>query len=436
VSAPLLALLLGLAASGESSPVPITLDAALELAERQNPGLAAARLLQEAGEADAQAVARSTWPRLTASADLSRTDNPAAVFAQKLGRGHFGVDDFEVERLNHPEALGHLGTSLSLELPLDLSGRAGAGSQAARAQARSAAATASEARAQLRLQVLESYRQAWLARRSVGVTERALQATRSAEQAMESRVNEGTALLADLLRLRARRRQREADLAGREGEVRQADALLACALGAPAGVRYEPIDAATSPSAPGPDLAAWTERALAARASVSASDARRDAARWAATAESRTVRPDLAFYGRLQDDRWTDGGALSTTLGTSLRWTPFDPARARRLAAARAREQAAERAAQATRDQVQLEVESAFWRAHTARQRLVAAAGGAEEGQEALRVVRERRVSGLATLTDELEMEAASLAAELQEIAAASEAAVAEAALRRAAGEL
>jgi outer membrane protein TolC len=50
-------------------------------------------------------------------------------------------------------------------------------------------------------------------------------------------------------------------------------------------------------------------------------------------------------------------------------------------------------------------------------------------------VIQERRESGIATLTDELETEAASLGAELSEIRAAAEAAIADAALARAAGE-
>jgi outer membrane protein TolC len=58
------------------------------------------------------------------------------------------------------------------------------------------------------------------------------------------------------------------------------------------------------------------------------------------------------------------------------------------------------------------------------------------EAREALRVVQERRQAGMATLTDELETEAASLAAELQELRAVAEAALADAALARAAGEL
>jgi outer membrane protein TolC len=85
---------------------------------------------------------------------------------------------------------------------------------------------------------------------------------------------------------------------------------------------------------------------------------------------------------------------------------------------------------------VRLEVSLAWRRAVAARERHAAAAGGAEEGREALRVVHERRLAGMATLTDELETETAALGAALEEIGAAAEVALADAALRRAAGEI
>jgi outer membrane protein TolC len=119
-----------------------------------------------------------------------------------------------------------------------------------------------------------------------------------------------------------------------------------------------------------------------------------------------------------------------------LRWTLFDSARGKRVAAASAETRAAELEASAAADQVRLETETAFLRAQASRERYAAAAGGALEGREALRVVQERRRQGMATLTDELETEAASLQAELEELRAASEAAIADAALRRSAGAL
>jgi len=139
----------------------------------------------------------------------------------------------------------------------------------------------------------------------------------------------------------------------------------------------------------------------------------------------------------VQDDRSpASGGSVSGAVGVSLRWNVLDFSRSSRTAAAASEARAADLSAQAVTDQVRLETETAWHRAQAARERYAAAAGGAEEGREALRVIRERRQQGLATLTDELETEAASLGAEIEELRAATEAAIADAALRRAAGAL
>jgi outer membrane protein len=141
--------------------------------------------------------------------------------------------------------------------------------------------------------------------------------------------------------------------------------------------------------------------------------------------------------GQLWDNRLRAGeGGQNWAVGVGLRWSPLDAGRSRREAAASAEQRAAEIDARAAADQVRFEVQMAFRRAATARERHAAAAGGAEEGREALRVVQERRKAGMATLTDELETETAALGAALQEIGAAAEAAIADAALKRAAGEI
>ena len=152
--------------------------------------------------------------------------------------------------------------------------------------------------------------------------------------------------------------------------------------------------------------------------------------------EKKGFLPDLGVYGQVYDNRiQVDDGKQSWAVGASLRWTPFDPSRAKREAAATAEQRAAELDARAASDQVRLEVAMAYRRAVSARERHAAASGGSEEGREAFRVVQERRKAGIATLTDELETETAALGAALQEIGAAAEVAIADAALRRAAGE-
>ena len=124
--------------------------------------------------------------------------------------------------------------------------------------------------------------------------------------------------------------------------------------------------------------------------------------------------PELSAWGRVQDDRGGfSHGERSGALGVLLRWNVLDPTRGKRVAAASQEARAADHEVRASRDQTRLEVEQTWWRAQSSRERYAAAIGGAEEGREAFRVVHERRQQGLATLTDELETEAASLEAEL-----------------------
>ena len=153
--------------------------------------------------------------------------------------------------------------------------------------------------------------------------------------------------------------------------------------------------------------------------------------------EGKSLLPDFSVVAALQDDRNRfDSGGQSYLVGAFLRIGAFDPARGKRKAAAEADSRAAAHEARGAALQIRLDVATAYRRALAARERFAAAAGGAEEGREALRVVKERREAGLATLTDELETEAQGLAAELDEIRAAADAALADAALRRAAGEI
>jgi outer membrane protein len=429
--------LLAFGAGARAEDAPLTLAEALALAESHNPELLAAAARVEAQRARAESVGRSRWPRAALQSTWSRSDLPAGVFASKLNSGQFGAADFELESLNNPAALGHLGTSLQLEIPIDVFGKVGAQADAMAAFGDSAAAATRDALQELRARVTEAYRRAEVAGRAVAVTERALAVARAREAEIEARVEAGSALAADLLRARARRREREAELAERRSQRGMGEAALARLVGAADGTSYVPSEAppAVAPL-PGEEVE-WVARALAQRPALEAARRKREAAAALLRHEGKGLLPELGAFGQLWDNRiGASDGSQAWAVGVGLRWTPFDPARSKREAAASAEERAAQLDARAAGDQVRLEVQLAYRRAASARERYAAAQGGAEEGREALRVVQERRQAGVATLTDELETETAALSAALVEIAAAAEVAMADAALRRAAGEI
>jgi len=428
---------LGGAAVAQAEDVPVTLAEALALADQANPELQAAAARVEAQVARTEAVQRMRWPRLGLTMGWSRMDLPAGVFANKLNSGDFTQSDFAISSLNDPSALNHLGTNLSLEVPIDVFGKVGTMATAMAAHGDAASAGTRDANQEIRMRVVEAYRQAEMAGRAALVTERVVGVAKAREAEIQARVDTGGALQADLLRARARRREREADLAERRSQRSMAQAGLARLLGAPSGVDYVPTE---GPPAVGPlvgDEAAWVERALRQRPVLEAARRKTDAASALAKSEKNGLLPDIGVFGQLWDNRvQVDDGKQSWAVGVGLKWSPFDPARGKRQAAAAADERAALLDGRAAADQVRLEVALAYRRAVSARERHAAASGGSEEGREAFRVVQERRKAGLATLTDELETETAALGAALQEIGAGSEGAIADAALKRAAGEI
>lgn len=426
---------LALAGPARGEEVPLTLAEALAAADRQNPELLAARERVLAQEARAEAVRSGRLPKLTFSSGWSRTDNPSYVFANKLNAGEFIQDDFAIDRLNAPGSISHLTTTAGVEAVLDVFGKIGDAAQGQASAGRAAGAAGRETALEIRLRVAEAYRRAALSRRAVEVTESALAGARAREADVEARVLEGAALRADLLRTRARRRQREADLAEGRGEAAVAAVALSRLLGAEPGTVFRPTEAPAAPAPLTGDEAEWIARGLRLRPAIRGAAERVEAMRRTARLEGRGLLPDVLAYGQLQDDRNSfSGGAQSYAVGVGVRWSAFDPGRRRREAAAQADLRAAEQDARATADQVRLETASAYRRAQAAREQWAAASGGAEDGREALRVVQERRREGLATLTDELETEAASLGAELMELRAAAAAAIADASLDRAVG--
>jgi outer membrane protein len=432
-----LAVGLALAAPGGAEDVPVTLAEAIALAERGNPELLASAARVEAQRARAESVGRGRWPRAAVQSTWSRSDLPAGVFAHKLDSGRFGAADFALESLNDPAALSHLGSSLQVEVPFDVFGRIGSLADAMTAYGDAAAAGTRDAVQEVRARVVEAYRRAEMAGRAVAVTERALEAAGAREAGIEARVEAGSALQAELLRARARRREREAELAERRSQRRMAQAALARLVGAPDGTSYAPSEGPPAVVPLAGEEADWVARARAQRPALEAARRKHEAAAALSRHEGKGLLPDLGAFGQVWDNRiGASEGSQAWAVGVGLRWTPFDPGRSKREAAATAEERAAQLDARAAADQVRLEVQLAYRRAASARERHAAAQGGAEEGREALRVVQERRQAGVATLTDELETEAAALSAALAEIAAAAEVAMADAALRRAAGEI
>ena len=418
-----------------AAEVRVSLPEAIDLALSGNQALKATRERALATHSRAGITDRLLWPRVSLTSQWSRTDNAAMVFMGKLNSGVIEERDFAPATLNDPRARSQMSTRLSIEAPLDPFGRFTSLKGAGRAMARSADEASREQALDLRHRVTEAYGHAAVSREAVSVVEAALTASRSREAETEARVGEGAALRADLLRLRARRREREAEVAARMADQSGAEAVLSELLGAGGDTTFVPSGLLTPASEPLADETVLVAKALSNRPALEALRLQAEAATRVAEADHKARLPELGVFAQLTDDRGGfSEGRPSYAVGGFLRMSIFDPAKNARQAEAQLTARAAELDLWAAMDEVRRSVRTARERVRSSLAAMDAAKGGAEEGQEALRVVQERRREGLATLTDELETEAASVGAQLRELSAQVEVAIAEAALARVTG--
>ena len=263
----LIALFLATPAVLAAGDVPVSLPQALVLADQRNPEILAQRARVgrhgrpdpggEAKELAAPVPRRRLVRRPTRRPWSSpRSSTPASSRQQ----------DFVMDRLNDPGALPHPGTALAAEVPLDVFGKTGARTEVLAAAGGAGEGALDEGRQDLHLRVVEAYRRAAVAQRMAEVAERAVASARAREAEVDARVAEGAALGADLLRVRARRRQREAELAERRADARIALAHPGAHARRRRGDAYRPVDPAPPPPPLEGELAAWTARALRAPA--------------------------------------------------------------------------------------------------------------------------------------------------------------------------
>jgi outer membrane protein len=421
-----------------AAEVRVSLQEAKDLALSGNNFWLATRERALAAHARADMADRMLWPRVSLNSQWSRTDNTAMVFMGKLTSGVIASRDFEPALLNDPGSRSQLATRLQVEAPLDLFRRHEPSKQASRAMAGSADANSREHTLDLIHRVTEGYARAAVARERVSVVDAALQAARSREKEVEAQVDEGAALRGDLLRVRSRRREREAELATLTADQTGSLATLNELMGARGETTYVPGDLPRSGSGLGPveDEATLVAKAMTHRPGLEALRLQAEAARHAAEADHRSRLPEIGLFAQLTDDRGGfSEGRQSYAIGGVVKVSLFDPTKGARQSEARIAERAAELDRLAAIDGVRRAVRNAREQVRARMAALDAARGGAEEGEEALRVVQERRREGLATLTDELETEAAALGAHLREIAAQVELVMAEAALARVTGD-
>ncbi|HET9793578.1 MAG TPA: TolC family protein [Thermoanaerobaculia bacterium] len=438
-----LGLLAALASAGLAMPAageppagsPLSLSDAIAIARQASPAAAAAHARARSSEDQSRAASLFWAPDLAIDSVWDRTEVPARAFAQKLNRGEFTADDFALDHLNSPGFDANLETTFGLRLPLDLFGAGRSGKAAAQAAARADASRADAVDADVDLETIRAYFGVREADRTATAAAASLDAARELERSVTARKESGSALEADVLRVRTRRRQREVETARARTQVELARSRLRVHLGwggdAPVVLSSEPD--AEPPHVP---LEEWLARAAAGNPDLAAATAAAAVPAAMERRERAAGRPALQLFGGWQDDRNSlSHGQGSATVELRFHWAVWDPARSARNAAAADAARAARESRRGAADAVRLDVEARWRDLDVARLEAQAAADGRREAAEVYRVSRERWEAGRAALVDLLDAESAAAAAEADEARASIRVALAQAVLERAAGK-
>ena len=91
---------------------------AVQLALRENKAISGVDAAARASTARIGG-ARSGWlPKLNYSESWVRSDNPVFVFSSLLTQHQFGVQNFNIDPLNRPDAMNNFQSLLSVDQPL------------------------------------------------------------------------------------------------------------------------------------------------------------------------------------------------------------------------------------------------------------------------------------------------------------------------------
>lgn len=415
---------------------PLNLDQAVAAALKNNSALRAAAAGVQESAARADEARAAYLPRVDYVEAWQRGDNPVYVFGSLLTQQRFTAADFDLRKLNTPDALSNHHGAFMVEQPIFDSARL-QGLRSAAVGRRIAGEMEAEARVEIALGVTKAYGGVLMAMSARKAADAAVDTAKDDLTRARQRRDAGVVTEADVLSLEVFLAQmQERQIRAVSGEA-IARAQLNQLMGAPLDKEFslappEPRQARAA------SLADDESSAVANRPAVKRAEAQVALAGIARSAARQAFLPQASIQGAYEwnGHTFTDRSPSWLVAG-QLRFNLFagfgDRARLQAATAAEARA-AAEREQLLTSVRVEVRAARAELDAAVAREAVGRAA--VLQARESQRIIRDRYESGLAPVGDVLRAATALLDADTQRIASVVDVMVGQAALDRATGKL
>jgi outer membrane protein len=434
----LTALLTLMVASYSYAAGPLTLDQAINIALRNNPGLKAADAQVEAADAGVLRSASGFLPKVTASETWSRTDSPLMALGTKLNQEIVTPADFDPAVMNNPDPVSNYNTRLAVVQPVWNGGKEYVGRKQATLAKEASVQDRERARQETVFNVIKAYYGVLLATEYYNVAVQSLETTAATVKLAEARFKAGAVLQSDLLRATVQHADVQEMATRSRNSVKLALAALNFAMGVPLGTEHE-VSGSLSTQNVNDEMNAMLNEAASKRPDLLSMELNRRNAEKSVTMARSDYLPSLNVMGQLDwnSDKLAGDEAKSWAVMAVLQWNLFDGlvtrSKVKEALATNSRMRSLE---EQTRSAVQLQVRQAYYNLTASLDRIAATSSSVQEAEEGLRIVQKRYEVGMTTFVDVLGAENSLIRARTNVLQALYDNNIAQAELKLAVGTL
>ncbi len=417
---------------------PLSMSEAVHLADKQNPKISAAISGVSAAEHKITQAISGYLPQVNFTETYGHTTNPMWAFGTRLNQKIITQQDFDPDRLNHPNAIDNFNSAVSVEWPVYHGGQIQIGLEQAKWNKSAQELFLSRTRQEVTAQTATAYTDALMTQRQLDVIQKALETAQKHLTMIQTRYQSGLVVKSDVLRTEVHIADLEQKQIQAQSHIAIAMAVLNATMGEAGGNQWQ----LTTSLEKGPSIATplkdWIDLAESNRPDMRNMAIQEQLAEADVKKAKGAHLPQVNLMGNYevnsQDFR---NSGDNYTIGAMMRINIYS---GDRLSAQTQEAEAMHSKVQAMRSElasgIEVQTRQAFLEAQSAWNRIQVSETAVAQANENLKIVRDRYENGLLTLVSLLDAEVASQYAETNRYKALHDYTVARIQLLLAAGAL
>jgi outer membrane protein len=397
------------AAQNVPAPESLTLSQAIQTAVKQNPEIKAARFQEKMMESEITQARSGFLPRIYFIETFNRTTNPMWATGAKMLQGNLTQADFDLDRLNDPDAINNFTSAVSMSWSVYNGGQTKIGWKQAQQNHAAASLMLKRAGQEVMSRTATAYVGLLLAQENLKVILQALKTAKANLKMVRSRFESGFVVKSDFLRANVRIAELEQQRLEAESQVQVARAMLNVSMGMTTNKPLHLVSPFEKCEETKGAVEQWINTALSNRPDLETMRYQEDVAKKEIDKSRAGHLPDLELVGNYEinsedfsdtENNYAIGAVMSVNLFSGNRISA-------KTKAARSSFLRMQEFRKGMELNVGVQARESFLKAQSAWKRIQVAQTAVAQAQEGLRIVRNRYNSGLLTIVALLDAETA-----------------------------